>query len=873
MGIPKQTLGAIVLGLVMCMAFASIASAGGVVKHHVHKSKRSTEAKDLLPGHRALLASHGKALEQGVGGSIWPVSIFWTNVEIGSPPVFFPVAIDSGSFTLNVPLAGCHGCITKPPNKAYDPSASSSSAPLACPSHTCDGIMSSSCAHTSAGDVCSFSNTYETCKPTDPTAPCTIKGPWYSDKVALAGSAATTVLVGAIDYQTEGFYQFETVDGVMGMAGPPAETSVFSQLVNAGALPADVWSLCLRPNGGRSNGTIVFGGVDDDLFHGELQWTPNAASGPYAPFYVMAVDAMTVGGKPLTGVLPTVIIDTGTNDLLLNDKAFASFKQSLLDMCATTNLTGMCNVPEGQTLFDGKCFDLSPADVAAYPDFVLEVPGISLVISPPQYLLANFGSIGKPGQTCLAVSPTGPNGLVIVGDTLLVRYTIVFDRANHRIGWAPVNVDTCVSMALRMRLEVVAAVAVAMLALCSQVTPAEGASSNSNGSSNNGTHLVVYIAEQPPFVYQVVDSSGSVRYEGFDIDLWNRVFTRLQLSGDAESFEYQLIDKSDVVEAVESAAVAEAVGVASVAIDPALLSRVKFSHVYFHSGLDAIVLRRNTQVNIFLFTAPFTFWLWASASVLLFFSGFVIWFFEREYQPRLFPRSLLSGVNEGVWYCFSVLVKAQTRDLRGFPTRMYSVAWSYLTIVFVAAYTANLASILIVEQLRSDINDASQLNGEIIGVVNGTDGVGWVGQNLPAATTVVFPSVVAGFTALTSDVVGALFFDSPTLWYLKNTRDFDDRYDILGERLSSDRFAMVLKSNSSLVDTINGAIISTFEDGFLEDLRKVWFGQRFKSLLPSGVEEMSFISVSGLYVPMGLAVVAAIVSYVVIRFNPGLFKR
>ena len=380
--------------------------------------------------------------------------------------------------------------------------------------------------------------------------------------------------------------------------------------------------------------------------------------------------------------------------------------------------------------------------------------------------------------------------------------------------------------------------------------------------------IEVFIAQQVPFVREVVEDGG-VRYEGFDVDLWSRIFSRLALDDPRWTFTYTLVQKSEVVERVRESNAVEAVGIASVAIDPSL-EDVRFSHVYFHSGLDAIVLRRNTEINIFLFTAPFTMELWISATLLLFFSGIVIWFFEKRIQPKEFPRTFIRGINEGIWYCWGVLVKSQGRDLKGLAARMYSISFSTLAIIFVAAYTANLASILIVEQLRSDIDDVSQLNGEIIGVVNATAGEAWARNNLPDSPILSYPSGIEAWNGLVSDQTGAFIFDAPSLLYFKNTRDFRDRYQILGTRLTADRFAMVLKGNSSIVDQVNGALISTFEDGYLEDLRSIWFKQQFSSLLPNGVENLSLISVSGLAVPFVVSLAAAIVSYIFIRCNPGI---
>jgi hypothetical protein len=92
-----------------------------------------------------------------------------------------------------------------------------------------------------------FSNTYQTCDLTDPTAPCTISGNRYNDQVSLAGFGPVNVQVGSIDYQTSNFDQFKEIDGVIGFT-QGGKGDVFTQLVNGG-LVENVWAMCMYEGG------------------------------------------------------------------------------------------------------------------------------------------------------------------------------------------------------------------------------------------------------------------------------------------------------------------------------------------------------------------------------------------------------------------------------------------------------------------------------------------------------------------------------------------------------------------------------------------------------------------------------------------------
>ena len=291
-----------------------------------------------------------------------------------------------------------------------------------------------SCDHKQ--DRCTFSNTYETCVPTDPTAPCTISGPFYSDVVAWGTDVSVPITFGAIDYQTSNFEQFQNIDGVCGMAGPANPQSVISQLATNNAIPAWMWSLCLQP-GAVSNGTITLGGIDSRLHDGDVVYTPDVGGGQ---FYSMQLNGMKLGGQQVYTDEPQVIIDSGTNILLLPDETFSSMKKLFLGMCSSQNqLHGICDVGSTETLFDGKCFDFTAAQIAAFPNITISVPSIDLVMTPKNYILFEYGVNFKPGQYCLGISSTGPQGLQIVGDTLLENYLTVFDQTNQKIGWAPVS--------------------------------------------------------------------------------------------------------------------------------------------------------------------------------------------------------------------------------------------------------------------------------------------------------------------------------------------------------------------------------------------------------------------------------------------------
>jgi hypothetical protein len=380
---------------------ATTESGAGAPPRNMHLGRHIV---DLPPVSRlARKLSNGSSIP--AGGAVWPTAIFWAMVEVGTPPRSFPATIDSGSGALDVGAVGCDGCVTTPPNRAYDPASSSSSA-LAAPYH--------------------FKNTYETCDLKRPTAPCSISGRVYREQVSMAGLGPVAVKLGAIEQQDANFNQFQTIDGVVGFTGGGGE-DVFSSLVAAGACD-DVWAICMAA-GARSNGTLTLGGVDARLAAGPIRYVDDGPSG----FHTVEVASILLNGSA-HGASASVrvgrraILDTGTNILLLPDALLATFHRT---MCQDAGLAS-CDA-----LWSNQCVSLTEAQVDAYPSLELQLDGTSLHMSARDYLLLGSPLATSAGQYCLGIR--GGGELFIIGDTTMRHYYLVFDSARRKIGWADVN--------------------------------------------------------------------------------------------------------------------------------------------------------------------------------------------------------------------------------------------------------------------------------------------------------------------------------------------------------------------------------------------------------------------------------------------------
>jgi len=396
----------------VAMAVA-VVDAGAVFTMPMHKKMT------MKPPHSrvaAMLGGNGSSIP--ADGSVWPTAIYWCFAQVGTPPVSFPVAIDSGSGDLDISGKGCDGCVTNPPNKAYDARSSSTSRPVF---------------------PFKFSNSYQTCDLKDPTAVCTIEGSLYTDQVSLAGIGPVEVQLGSIEKQTSNFDQFKEIDGVMGFT-EGGKKNVFAQLVANGKCD-NVWSICMY-EGTKSNGSITIGGVDPRLSD-NVQYVPDAGVG----FHAVEVKSMSLNGATgshtVSSSIPVnqgAILDTGTNVLLVPSSVRRELQSS---MCQDSSLAS-CSA-----LWGGQCLSLTLAQVAAYPDLSMQLAnGVELKMTAADYLLLGSPLASAPNEYCIGIKDGGSAGGsgFIIGDTTMRNYYLVFDLAEHRIGWGPVNKASCGSI-------------------------------------------------------------------------------------------------------------------------------------------------------------------------------------------------------------------------------------------------------------------------------------------------------------------------------------------------------------------------------------------------------------------------------------------
>uniref|UniRef100_A0A8C3BTI0 pepsin A n=1 Tax=Cairina moschata TaxID=8855 RepID=A0A8C3BTI0_CAIMO len=300
-------------------------------------------------------------------------------ISIGTPPQEFSVIFDTGSANLWVPSVYCSSRACGESNhRRFNPARSS----------TYRGTTTSVAAWYGTGSMV---------------------GVLGYDTVTVGNIQVPNQVFGLSQTEPGSFLTHAPFDGFLGLAFPSISSSgatpIFDNMMSQGLVSQDLFSIYLTPN--KQNGSFVlFGGIDDTYFTGNLSWIPLTAQS----YWQIKVDRyITMYGRPIACPYGCqAIVDSGTSLL-----AGPSHSRA---------------VPSPQFL-------VSCSFIRLLPDIVFVIAGTQFPLPPQAYILQEDGSCmsGFEGYAL----PTATGELWILGDVFLRRYYSVFDRANGMVGLAP----------------------------------------------------------------------------------------------------------------------------------------------------------------------------------------------------------------------------------------------------------------------------------------------------------------------------------------------------------------------------------------------------------------------------------------------------
>ncbi|KAK2984120.1 hypothetical protein RJ640_006273 [Escallonia rubra] len=393
-------------------------------------------------------ARHGRILQSSGGGVVdfpvegtydpYLVGLYFTRVQLGSPPREFYVQIDTGSDVLWVSCNSCNGCPTSSGLQIqlefFDPSISSTASSISCSDQRCAlGAQSSDSACSSQNNQCSYTFQYGDGSGTT--------GYYVSDLMhfdtivgnSLTSNTSARVVFGCSTTQTGDLTKSDrAVDGIFGFG--QQGLSVISQLSSQGISP-NAFSHCLKGSSG-GGGILVLG----QIVQPNIVYTPLV---PSQPHYNLNLQSISVNGQTLS-IDPAVfatsgnrgtIIDSGTTLAYLAEEAYDPFVNAITQASQSVRPV----VSRGN-----QCYLVASSVSQIFPTVSLNFAGgASMILLPEDYLLQQ-NSVSGAAVWCIGFQKIQGQGITILGDLVLKDKIVVYDLAGQRIGWA--NYDCSLSV-------------------------------------------------------------------------------------------------------------------------------------------------------------------------------------------------------------------------------------------------------------------------------------------------------------------------------------------------------------------------------------------------------------------------------------------
>ncbi|TKY70297.1 Aspartic proteinase protein 1 [Spatholobus suberectus] len=345
--------------------------------------------------------------------------LHFANVSVGTPPLSFLVALDTGSDLFWVPC-NCTKCVhgvefsngEKIAFNIYELKGSSTSQTVLCNSSLCE--LQRQCP--SSGSTCPYEVNYLS-NGTSTT------GFLVDDVLHLitdddqTKNVDTRITFGCGQVQTGAFLDGAAPNGLFGLG--MGNESVPSILAKEG-LASNSFSMCFGSDG---LGRITFGD-NSSLVQGKTPFNLRALH----PTYNITVTQIIVGGN-VSDVEFHAIFDSGTSFTSLNDPAYTQITNSFN---SAIKLPRHSSSSSDDLPFE-YCYDLSSNQTAELPINLTMNGGDNYFVMDPVVTVTG----GAVNLLCLGVLKS--NSVNIIGQNFMTGYRIFFDRENMILGWKESN--------------------------------------------------------------------------------------------------------------------------------------------------------------------------------------------------------------------------------------------------------------------------------------------------------------------------------------------------------------------------------------------------------------------------------------------------
>ncbi len=330
--------------------------------------------------------------------------------------------------------------------------------------------------------------------------------------------------------------------------------------------------------------------------------------------------------------------------------------------------------------------------------------------------------------------------------------------------------------------------------------------------------LTISTHDLSPFVTTDADGIKS----GFTIDIIDAIAKRV-------GWTLSYLDVDNVaaqLRAVGDSQADAAAGAISITADRA--QRFDFSQPILNAGLQIMVpvgtnQRSNPALVDFLrllFSQTMLIWL-GVALLLTVVPAHIIWLLERRHDHSMVSHRYFPGIFQAFGWGLGMLAAQPDDSPKHWQTRTLGLLWAFVSIIFVAYYTATLTANLTVEKFDAQISTPSDLVGKRVCTVTNTTSAAYLRSAGIEATGA--PGITDCYAGLKDGAFDATVFDAPVLRYYA-AQDGAGKVQMVGTIFQSEDYGIVFRNGSDLRKQVDDALLSMREDGTYDLIKGKWFG-------------------------------------------------
>uniref|UniRef100_A0A0E0LAV1 Peptidase A1 domain-containing protein n=1 Tax=Oryza punctata TaxID=4537 RepID=A0A0E0LAV1_ORYPU len=369
----------------------------------------------LLRGHRkkkaggVIAGSQASSSVPLTPGASVAVGNYVTRLGLGTPATTYVMVVDTGSSLTWLQCSPCSVSCHRQAGPVFDPHASGTYAAVQCSSSECGELQTATLnpSACSVSNVCIYQASY---------GDSSYSVGYLSKDTVSFGSGSFPDFYYGCGQDNEGL--FGRSAGLIGLA-----KNKLSLLYQLAPRLGYAFSYCLPTSSSAAAGYLSIGSYNP----GQYSYTPMASSSLDASLYFVSLSGMSVAGTPLAvspseyGSLPT-IIDSGTVITRLPANVYTALSRAV-----AAAMAGAQRAPTYSIL--DTCFQGAAAGLRVPRVDMVFAGGATLRLAPGNVLIDVDDS-----TTCLAFAPTG--GTAIIGNTQQQTFSVVYDVAQSRIGFA-----------------------------------------------------------------------------------------------------------------------------------------------------------------------------------------------------------------------------------------------------------------------------------------------------------------------------------------------------------------------------------------------------------------------------------------------------